>query len=196
MKPFHAAVLVEVLLSDINISAWTDVTSDESLLSRLMHQYFLHQYSTWPFFHKDYFLQDLKFGRKRFCSALLVNTILADTCHGLSELLHRNEPWNPSSLGHRFFAEARRLYELEAGKSKITTVQAGVIMSKVFNMDGFDNIGSRYLGQAIQMSHEMKLFASVEVKNKKLQRVRELTAWALFTWQAYVLIYCDSPIMQ
>ena len=55
LKPYHAAVLEETLLSDIKISAWMTVTSDETLLSCLIQQYFLHQFSFWPFFYNDFF---------------------------------------------------------------------------------------------------------------------------------------------
>ena len=183
LRPFHSAELVESLISDAKISSWTNVSPNEDMLKRLMQHYFLHQFQFWPFFHKDYFLGDLQAGKKQFCSSLLVNAILADATHSYTRLRYRNEPWNPHNMGYKFLAEAKRLWELEIGKNKVTTIQAALVMNMCVNMNGLDKVGWSYLGQAIQMAHAMNIFEPVEVKSKKMKDVRHLTAWALFAWQ-------------
>ena len=191
LKPYHAAELVEPRLSGAKISQWTLVPTDESLLHQLMHQYFLHQYPFWPFFHKDHFLEDLRIGRRRFCSSLLVNVILADACHGYSRIQYRNEPWNPRNLGYQFLAEAKRLWELELGDKKITTIQAALVMAMTSKMDGIDKVGWLYLSQAIQMAYDLNLFKDIEVKSMKMRTARQFTAWAVFTWQVLVSPFPD-----
>jgi hypothetical protein len=80
LKPFHVAELVEPLLAGVNVSKWTDVSSDNDLLRRLVSAYILHEYDWFPVFQKDHFLKDLSSGRDRFCSPLLVNAVLAAAC--------------------------------------------------------------------------------------------------------------------
>src|SRR5262245_21811968 len=109
----------------------------------------------------------MKSGKQRFCSSLLVNAILADSCHNCSQIQQRNQPRNPQNLGYQFLAEARRLWKLEVRKSKITTGQAGLIMVISFNSDGVDRVGWTYLGQAIQMAYDSELFTSKRVKVRR-----------------------------
>jgi hypothetical protein len=76
-KPYHAAEVVEPLLSTIKPSEWTTVLSDDVLMRKMLADYFLSNYEwTYPF-QKDYFLQDMAAGHGSCCSSLLVNAVLA-----------------------------------------------------------------------------------------------------------------------
>ena len=77
VKPYHVAKLIDPLLSAVKPSEWTAVSSDDVFLRELLALYFTHEYQWFPFFHKDYFLQDMAAGRQGCCSSLLVNVILA-----------------------------------------------------------------------------------------------------------------------
>jgi hypothetical protein len=77
VKPYHAAEVVDPLLSVVKPSEWTTVSSDDGLLRKLLGLYFLHEYQWFPSFQKDYFLQDMAAGRSSCCSPLLVNAVLA-----------------------------------------------------------------------------------------------------------------------
>jgi hypothetical protein len=79
-RPFFAAEMVDPLLADARPSQWTQVSSNDLLLRKLLEGYFMFEYS-WNFiFHKDYFLEDMVSGGTRFCSSLLVNALLAKAC--------------------------------------------------------------------------------------------------------------------
>jgi hypothetical protein len=79
-KPLFAAEMVDPLLTDARPSQWTQVSSNDGLLRKLLEGYFMFEYS-WDFvFHKDYFLEDMGAGGTRFCSPLLVNALLAKAC--------------------------------------------------------------------------------------------------------------------
>ena len=80
LKPYHAAVVVDSWIDSAKPSQWTSVSSDDGLMCKLLHAYFLHEYGWFTFFHKDLFLRDLVAGRDRFCSDLLVNALLAYSC--------------------------------------------------------------------------------------------------------------------
>lgn len=185
--PYHGATLVEPRLSGTKISKWTVVILDETLLHRLMELYILHAYPFFHIFQKDLFLEDLKAGQTRFCSSLLVNAVLAAASHYHPQLKGRNEPWDAQSLCYRFFAEAKRLWELEIGQSKLTTLQAALVMNTVYNMDGLDQIGNIYMVEAAKIAHSLNLFGPQEsYARTDMFTARQFTAWGLFSWQAYV----------
>ncbi|PNP75248.1 hypothetical protein FNYG_11391 [Fusarium nygamai] len=186
--PYHSAKLVEPLLDYATISRWTNVCTDEPLLHSLMEAYFLYIYSAFPFFHKECFLRGLGSGSSRFCSSLLVNAVLAHACHATPTIAHRNEHWNPHTLGYTFLAEARRLLELETFRPKITTVQALLVMNITMNDHGVDGASHQYLLNAVSQARIMGLFNSPsehieQNADQDVKVVREVTAWALFAWQ-------------
>lgn len=84
--PFHAAQVIDADIDAAKPSMWTTVSSDDELLRALLKSYFIQEYLSFPFFHKDSFLQDMISGRRRFCSSLLVNAVLAASCVSLSNL--------------------------------------------------------------------------------------------------------------
>ena len=83
LRPYHAAEMVDPLLLKVTAARWTSVISDEQLLMRLLNAYFLFHHPWFAAFNKDYFLEDMAAGRGRFCSPLLVNTVLAAACVSL-----------------------------------------------------------------------------------------------------------------
>ena len=76
-KPYHAAELVDPLLSTVKPSEWTTVSSDNVLMRKMLANYLLNEYQSISPFQKDYFLQDMAAGRRSCCSSLLVNAVLA-----------------------------------------------------------------------------------------------------------------------
>ena len=86
-KPYHAAEIVDPVLSNAVVSNWTVVTSDNSLLRRLIGCYLLYQCPWSAAFQKDSFLEDLVAGRDELCSSLLVNAVLAVSCVSASKSL-------------------------------------------------------------------------------------------------------------
>ncbi|KAF4455709.1 Zn2Cys6 transcriptional regulator [Fusarium austroafricanum] len=184
--PFHAAKMVDPYLWNIKASKWTCVTNDDQLVSELLNTYFLHQYTIYIGFHKDYFLKDLAKGRTQFCSSLLVNTLLAAACHASMRIPDRAKFWSPQNLAYQFLAEARRLWEIQDGKSSLTAIQAAIVLNIIYDCDTMDKIGRSYLLQAVAMAHDLKLFQSSSDKSmpKKTQRARAFTAWCLYAWDA------------
>ncbi|KAF2475141.1 uncharacterized protein BDR25DRAFT_381964 [Lindgomyces ingoldianus] len=194
MLNFFAAELVDPLLSSANVSQWTPVTSDNDLLRKLIHAYFMYDHPFLTVVHKDYFLRDLASGRHRFCSDLLVNALLAQAYKTHSKMDNRVEFWNPRTLGYQFSAEARRLWEFEAGRSKITTVQAAMLMNISYSENGMDKIGWAYLVQAVDMSHDLHIFdTSTDIKSAEMENVRAFTAWSLFNYQTLMTYHFHKP---
>ena len=84
-------------------------------------------------------------------------------------------------------AEARRLWDLESlpGKSKITTIQAALILSYHTTNNGLDELGTIYAKRACEMSEDLELFGpDKHGRGTKMKKAHVFTAWALFSWQA------------
>lgn len=81
--PYHTVELVDPRISSVKASRWTAVISDDAIVQKLLQVYFLYDYTFYTFLHKDLFLDDMVCGRDRYCSSLLVNTILAQACVSL-----------------------------------------------------------------------------------------------------------------
>ncbi|KAI9150215.1 Nitrogen assimilation transcription factor nirA [Paramyrothecium foliicola] len=183
--PYHACRLAEPLVERVKPSDWTRVSSNDNLLKRLLETFFLFEFPFSSFFHKDFFLRDMASGSDRFCSSLMVNAVLASACHGYAGMSNRADFWEPHSMGYQFLAETKRLWELECGRSKITTVQAGGILCSIVNANGMDKVGDAYLIQTIAMARDMGIFESLNhVKNKNRRKVYAVTAWSIFNLQS------------
>lgn len=94
--------------------------------------------------------------------------------------------WSPQNLAYQFLAEARRLWEIQDGKSSLTAIQAAMVLNTIYDCDTMDKIGRSYMLQAVAMAHDLKLFqySSDKAMSKKTQRARHFTAWGLFAWDA------------
>ncbi|KAG5656585.1 hypothetical protein KAF25_000172 [Fusarium avenaceum] len=183
--PYHAAQIVDPRFNTIKAKRWTMIIDDDKLLTKLLQIYFLTEYTWYPAFQKDYFLDDMAAGRKQYCSSLLVNAILASACHGNSKTMDRAKFWNPRTLGYQFLAEARRLWEFEAGNAQLTTIQAAIVMTIVHGANGNDKIGKSYLTQAVSAAHGIQLFSPPTQAIDHVEcNARAITAWALFGVQA------------
>jgi hypothetical protein len=74
---------------------------------------------------------------------------------------------------------------MEQGRKSITTVQAGIILCLVINLNGLTKVGNVYLANAIAMAQDLGLFAPYPASiSEKCRKVQVITAWSLFSWQA------------
>ncbi|KAI9686064.1 MAG: hypothetical protein M1822_004047 [Bathelium mastoideum] len=183
-KPYVAAKTADPRLDKLKPSMWTNVSNDDGLLKTLIRHYFHYEYQWLCCFHKDHFLDDMLSGSTRYCSSLLVNSVLALACGCYHAIEDRLEYWNPESLGYRFLAEAKRLWELEQGaKSSLTTIQAALVINVILNMQSMDKLGMTYTVQALNMAHKLGLFGPLtHLRSKRRQDSFALTAWNIYFW--------------
>lgn len=80
LAPYHAAHLVDPRIGSVKASVWTNITADDAFVQKLLEVYFLFEHPFYPILHKDVFLGDMVAGRRRYCSSLLVNAVLAQAC--------------------------------------------------------------------------------------------------------------------
>ncbi|KAK1757423.1 hypothetical protein QBC47DRAFT_155922 [Echria macrotheca] len=210
LKPFHAVTMLDPLLDAVKPSKWTSVSSDDTLLRKLLHEYFVNEHECFTVFHKDFFLQDMANMRPRFCSQLLVNAVLCMGCYCYRGLEHRAEHWNPKNIGYQFLAEARRLYEYETdlddvqtpstdekrqawAMRKLTTIQAAMVLALVYACNGADRVGWRFTLRAAEMAYEIQLFQPRPEFDTQAQCVWDYTAWCLFSWESLCCFHYFRP---
>ncbi|KAJ3493402.1 hypothetical protein NLG97_g4751 [Lecanicillium saksenae] len=107
-------------------------------------------------------------------------------------LMHvRVEYWDPQSLGYKFFAEARRLWDMERIEPRsVTTVQAGMVMNITYNVYSMDKVGLSYGFQAAAMAYEIGLFKPANgVIEPDVHTVRDYTAWCLYFCIKWVVLF-------
>lgn len=63
-----------------SIKHWTTVTTDSNLLIELMSAWTTCEYNYYHYIDREAFLDDMASGRTDYCSALLVNALLASAC--------------------------------------------------------------------------------------------------------------------
>ncbi|KAI9163566.1 nitrate assimilation regulatory protein nira [Paramyrothecium foliicola] len=178
LRPYHAATIIDSRLEEVIPSQWTNVSVDDVFMRKLLQLYFLHEYDSLPLFHKDYFLDAMLALDNRFCSALLVNAILAHASTSYTANPDRAQYWNPRNISYQFFAETKRLWELERLREpSLTTLQAALVMTLILNMGGLDKLGMTYLIQAAAMAHNLQLFdSSNTVRDIEVRNSRDFTA--------------------
>ena len=99
--------------------------------------------------------------------------------------------WTPDNLQNRFLLEAKRLWELDLGISRLTFIHAAQVLHGVLNGNGLGTVGDFYTSEAITMAHNLRIFESAPVQmNPRLRRGREFTAWAIWLWQVGVVDSC------
>ncbi|KAJ3529251.1 hypothetical protein NM208_g6594 [Fusarium decemcellulare] len=98
--------------------------------------------------------------------------------------------WDPDNLAYRFLAEAKRLWELQVGRSSLTSIQAAILLNTISNSDGMDKVGRMYMLQAVAMAHDIDLFGShIEIKSSKMRQARAFTAWGVMAWDVMESFY-------
>ncbi|RFU81128.1 hypothetical protein TARUN_1082 [Trichoderma arundinaceum] len=188
LQPYHAAEVVDPLIDHVQPSKWTSISADDHLMRTLLRAYILHEYPTFPVFHKDIFLQAMIDEDTRYCSPMLVNVLLAEACHSFIGIPNRDQFWVPQSLRYRFLAEAKRLWEQESDSVDLVTVQAATLLNLVYSHNGMDKVGHPYLLRALDVAQQLELFGDhANEKNERMKHARVFTAWALFNWQCMEL---------
>jgi hypothetical protein len=92
------------------------------------------------------------------------------------------EFWNPKSLGYLFFAEAKRLWEVETlGESSLVTMQAALVFQILYIHCGLDKLANTCTAESIRMSKDLGLMEpTIDGESIRYKRSRCTTIWYLF----------------
>ena len=103
----------------------------------------------------------------------------------------RYEFWNPEMLGYKFFAEAKRAWDVEIhNNGRITTVQAAMVLCAIHNLYAMDKVGISFGNGAVKLAHELNAFAShadMTCITDVERRAYTYTAWSMYFWFRYAV---------
>jgi hypothetical protein len=149
---------------------WTTVTSNTRLIVSILTSWVDREYSYYHYLDLEAFLDSMESGSSDYCSPLLVNALLASACVSLlafashrrryavpswmigflqctqstsSAVKDRSKPFSEGSIMTAFYKEAVRLWDLEAGRSSLTTIHAGICLCKLTRLILIPRLSSR-----------------------------------------------------
>ena len=169
------------LQSSDSPSVWFKAPQDGEFVEHLLNLYLAWVQPFYHLFSADHFLHDMARGKTDFCSAMLVNALMAFACHYSDRPQARTDPNNPATAGDHFFAEAKKLLDRNE-KSSLTTVQALGIMGARECSAGRDANGYKYAGMCVRMALELGLHLSLVGSGLRATdvQVRQITFWGVF----------------
>ncbi|KAK5163709.1 uncharacterized protein LTR77_010382 [Saxophila tyrrhenica] len=162
-------------------TTWFPQPQDAEFVDHLLHLYFCWVHPFYHLFSREHFLHDMSRGRTEFCSALLVNAVLAIACHYSDRSLARSDPNDSTTAGDYFFAEAKRLLD-KTDKASVTSVQALGLMALRETSQGRESHGYQYAGRCVRTALEMGLHLSMVgsgLRSSEIE-VRKITFWGVF----------------
>lgn len=181
------------------IISWTTITKDKDLILHFMNMYFCWHYAYFTTLSKELFYRDFLTGTpSQYCSALLVNVMLALGCHFSNKAAAKADPEDSSTTGDHYFKEAKRLlYEDdEFANAKLCTVQALALMSVREAGCGRESKGWVYSGMSFRMASDLGLNIDAQPMNENSRLsdedidARRITFWGCFLfdkcWSNYL----------
>ncbi|RMZ76508.1 hypothetical protein DV738_g4932, partial [Chaetothyriales sp. CBS 135597] len=181
------------------ILSWTTVTQDKDLILHFLNMYFCWHYTYFTTLSKELFYRDFLTGTpSQYCSALLVNVMLALGCHFSTRPAARQNPADSETTGDHYFAEAKRLLyqDDEFANAKLCTVQALALMSVREAGCGRESNGWVYSGMSFRMAFDLGLNVDAQPINQSSRLspedidARRITFWGCFLfdkcWSSYL----------
>jgi hypothetical protein len=140
-----------------NGSQWTELPFSDSVIEHLLLLYFCWEYPIFSSFSKRHFARDFNTGRGKFCSPLLVNSILAVGCRFSDQVEARMVIDDPETAGEHCYLEAERLLAICRGERTVTVIQSMGLMSTWLASRGNYRKARFYARQALRMAVEVGL---------------------------------------
>ncbi|RAL06100.1 putative C6 transcription factor [Aspergillus ibericus CBS 121593] len=190
-----------------NIQFWTDLVNNTTA-SHLLSLYFAWENPTWHLVDQEMFIRDLEAGRKKFCSSLLVHTLLffgcvnatASSSYHLGRITDRREE---KALGKRLYSALQHLWQSEKDDAGLPTAQSSIMIGLLCCTFGIDRLGTRYIMHGAQLSRDLGLhrestpyFSSdVEADAGPMSRCHKFVACGIFDVQALAAqVYRKTPV--
>lgn len=190
-------------LQQEGIASWTTVTKDPEVILHLINMYFTWHYPYFTTLSKTLFYKEFIRGKPRgtpkrtvYCSALLVNAMLALGCHFTNSPAACADPNDPTTKGDAFFQECKRLIveNDEYEKPRLTTVQALALMSVREAGCGREAKGWVYSGMSFRMAQDMglNLDSGGMTNSKEPMDETEIDARRITFWGCFLFDKCWS----
>ncbi|KAF5563646.1 nitrate assimilation regulatory nirA [Fusarium napiforme] len=176
---------VDPRLESLQIWQWTSVPIPENLAAQVISFYLVNEHPVLSFFDADLFIRDLVAGGGRFCSQLLVSSLLAWACASYSQFEPRAQ-----TLSLTFLREAKRRWKDLTDHNAITTLSSAMLLVLTCNQHGQDKVGLSYLDASVQIGRGLGLFSddgtSVPDFNDddETRTAVSFVAWGAFGWHS------------
>ncbi|RMZ84821.1 hypothetical protein DV737_g1062, partial [Chaetothyriales sp. CBS 132003] len=178
------------------ILSWTTVTQDKDLILHFMNMYFCWHYAYFTTLSKELFYRDFLTGTpSQYCSALLVNVMLALGCHFSTRPAARQNPDDSETTGDHYFAEAKRLLyqDDEFANAKLCTVQALALMSVREAGCGRESKGWVYSGMSFRMAFDLGLNIDAQpINGSSRLSAEDIDARRITFWGCFLFDKCWS----
>ncbi|CAG8548847.1 3855_t:CDS:2 [Paraglomus occultum] len=169
----------------------------EELSNHLLECYFTQMHPYLPLIYKPAFFKQLK--EKKYLPLLLLNAIYSFAAKFSPKLEVRKDPSKPETAGDVFFERAKTLLDSDYGVSKVTTVQALLIMSIREFGCGKTSRGWLYSGMAIRMAQDLGIHRNNErwhplnLSHEERESQRR-TFWTCFVLDRLASAYLGRPM--
>ena len=183
-------------------TSWTQVTTDRPLISHLINMYFNYHYAYFTALSRKLFFRDFLRGSSEvasqtttsYCSALLVNAMLALGCHFTDVAGAYGTPGDSKTKGDHFFAEAKRLIleNDDFARPRLVTVQALALMSVREAGCGREAKGWVYSGMSFRMALDIGLNLDLSNPGSGDLSEEEIDARKITFWGCFVFDKCWS----
>ncbi|KAL2834147.1 hypothetical protein BJY01DRAFT_224420 [Aspergillus pseudoustus] len=186
-----------------SIQHWTSLVDDD-VASHLLSLYFTWENPTWQLVDQPQFVHDLERGRTRFCSSLLVHTLLFFGCsfsYNLTRITDRREE---KVLGEKLYAAIQRLWQQDKDSVDLPTVQSSILIGLLCCTFGLDKIGTRYISRGAEISQQLEIhteqspyfFWDIDDDPATILNCQKLVSWAVFDIHALACqVYRKPPVL-
>ncbi|KAJ5554782.1 hypothetical protein N7461_003252 [Penicillium sp. DV-2018c] len=192
--------IVDIALFQVPAQPWTSITEDDAFVSHLISLYFTWQHPILNWIDRDLFLADMQSGRleSRFCSPLLVNSMLAIACTYSDYPESFAVPGEPRSRGDHFFQEALALLEKEEGRLPLTTLQARGEIHIRTSVTGKDRQGWQYLVEISDCVRQVldkreKMIIEANEQGEQMARSIDTAVFGLFSLNPLATLTFQTP---
>ncbi|KAK2668715.1 hypothetical protein RAB80_016095 [Fusarium oxysporum f. sp. vasinfectum] len=176
---------VDPRLESLQIWQWTSVPVPENLAAQAISFYLVNEHPLLALFDADLFIRDFVAGGGRFCSQLLVSSLLAWACASYSQFEPRAQ-----TLSLAFLREAKRRWKDLTDHTAITTLSSAMLLVLTCNQHGQDKVGLFYLDASVQIGRRLGLFGDEETSvpnfndDDELRTAASFAAWGTFGWHS------------
>ena len=199
--------LCDVRLWQLSIGHWTSQHIDNDLAARAISCYLTLSHPFFAFFEPNLFLDDLIAMRLQYCSAFLVNSLMAYACvsrlfkiltgSGKFELTSFEQSYavydsRSAYFSALFISEAATLWRTERSSDNIVNISAMMLLSLACSLEATDVSVLELLDDACQMAARMQLFhhtdenavdvSLIDSASPQHMEAMAYTAWGAYNW--------------
>ncbi|KAF4332773.1 conidial development fluffy [Fusarium beomiforme] len=176
---------IDSRLESLQIRQWTSIPIPENLAAQAISFYLVNEHPLLAFFDADLFIRDFVGGGVRFCSPLLVSSLLAWSCASYSQ----HEP-RAQTFSVAFLREAKKRWKESSDNDDVTKLSAAMLITLTCNQHGQDRVGLIYLDASAEIGSRLGLFGDEDKSmsdfdgDDELRIAASYAAWGAFGWHS------------